>query len=233
MNWTLLMRLEGPMQSWGIQSRFEVRDTATEPSKSGVIGLVGAALGRDRAEAIDDLAALRMGVRVDREGTMRRDYQTAVRWKKDRRGGFVEGGTTLSERYYLANASFLVGLESPDRALLSSIDEALDTPHWPLSLGRKAFPPSAPVRTLDGLVALSLEEALRQAPVPALGVRTRRSEALRLVVERRSTSDEGLVVRRVPDQPVSFDPRSFAGREVTVSFMTPDPIGKEASDVPL
>ena len=32
---TLLMRLAGPMQSWGTQSRFTVRDTGREPSKSG------------------------------------------------------------------------------------------------------------------------------------------------------------------------------------------------------
>ena len=37
---TLLLRLAGPMQSWGVQSRFSVRDTGLEPSKSGVIGLL-------------------------------------------------------------------------------------------------------------------------------------------------------------------------------------------------
>ena len=36
----LLLRLAGPMQSWGTQSRFLVRDTGMEPSKSGVIGLL-------------------------------------------------------------------------------------------------------------------------------------------------------------------------------------------------
>ena len=35
---TLLLRLAGPMQSWGTQSRFFTRDTGLEPSKSGVIG---------------------------------------------------------------------------------------------------------------------------------------------------------------------------------------------------
>ena len=44
----LLMRLAGPMQSWGTQSRFGHRDTGTEPSKSGVIGLLCAALGWPR-----------------------------------------------------------------------------------------------------------------------------------------------------------------------------------------
>ncbi|RLI63234.1 MAG: type I-E CRISPR-associated protein Cas5/CasD, partial [Promethearchaeia archaeon] len=29
------MRLEGPLQSWGLESRWDMRDTGTEPSKSG------------------------------------------------------------------------------------------------------------------------------------------------------------------------------------------------------
>lgn len=75
---TLLLRLQGPMQSWGTTSRFDERDTQLEPSKSGVLGLVCAALGRDRHEPVDDLAVLRMGVRVDQEGVPMRDYQTAT-----------------------------------------------------------------------------------------------------------------------------------------------------------
>ena len=57
---TLLLRLQGPMQSWGTTSRFDERDTQLEPSKSGVLGLLCAALGRNRSEPVQDLAALRM-----------------------------------------------------------------------------------------------------------------------------------------------------------------------------
>ena len=94
----LLMRLSGPMQAWGVQSRFGVRDTTREPSKSGVVGLLAAALGRPRDAAIDDLAALRMGVRVDREGTLLRDYHTAQEVYRAK-GGIKP--TELSTRYYL------------------------------------------------------------------------------------------------------------------------------------
>jgi CRISPR system Cascade subunit CasD len=45
----LLLRLSAPMQAWGIQSRFGVRDSTREPSKSGVIGLLAASQGRSRA----------------------------------------------------------------------------------------------------------------------------------------------------------------------------------------
>src|SRR5437016_606458 len=74
---TLLLRLAGPMQSWGTRSRFDDRDTERFPSKSGVIGLLCAALGRPRAASVDDLAALRMGVRADRPGVLSTDFHTA------------------------------------------------------------------------------------------------------------------------------------------------------------
>lgn len=65
---TLLLRLAGPMQAWGTDSKFEVRGAGREPSKSGVIGLLAAALGRSRDSDLSDLNALRFGIRVEQEG---------------------------------------------------------------------------------------------------------------------------------------------------------------------
>ena len=113
----LLLRLSAPMQAWGIQSRFGVRDSTREPSKSGVIGLLAASQGRSRDAAIDDLVALRMGVRVDREGTLLRDYHTAQNVYRAR-GGIKP--TELSTRYYLGDACFLVGLEG-EASLLTAL----------------------------------------------------------------------------------------------------------------
>lgn len=73
---TLLLRLAGPLQAWGYDSKFETRRTGREPTKSGVTGLLAAALGRKRDEAIDDLLALHFGVRVDKEGELLHDYHT-------------------------------------------------------------------------------------------------------------------------------------------------------------
>lgn len=159
---TLLLRLQGPMQAWGTSSRFDIRRTDLEPSKSGVIGLLCAALGRDRKEALDDLARLRMGVRVDREGTLRCDYQTAMRVLRASGAGVQE--TVQSWRWYLADAAFLVGLEGEDRRLLQQLDEALRMPRWALFLGRKAYPPSPPVWLPDGLQDKPLEPALAEYP---------------------------------------------------------------------
>lgn len=165
---TLLLRLCGPMQSWGTRSRFTERDTELEPSKSGVIGLICAALGRPREADVADLAALRMGVRVDHEGIMARDYHTAgAQLGIIRASGDISRDAVLSNRYYLAEADFLVGLEGEDSSLLTAIDAALRQPVWQLALGRKAFVPSVPVALPgSGIRHLPLFEALANEPWP-------------------------------------------------------------------
>jgi len=210
---TLLIRLSGPLQSWGVTSRFTVRDTGREPSKSGVIGLIATALGRPRNASIHDLVTLRMGVRVDREGALEVDFHTA----KDvlRAGGGLKP-TEISRRYYLADACFLVGLESGDLDLLNQIQQALQKPVWPLFLGRKAFVPSEPVWLDDGLRDnASLEDALQGYPLL-----TSRHDPLPLrgLIE---DAQNGTIVR--PDQPVSFAERRFAPRRLRLaSFQPPE-----------
>ena len=73
----LLLRLAGPLQSWGTSSRFVRRNTDRVPSKSGIIGLLAAAQGRRRIDPIEDPLHLRIGVRVDQPGHLERDFQTA------------------------------------------------------------------------------------------------------------------------------------------------------------
>ncbi len=210
---TLLLRLQGPMQSWGTTSRFDERDTQLEPSKSGVLGLICAALGRDRNESVDDLAALQMGVRVDREGVVLRDYQTAT--------GIVNAAgkvdmkrTVVSPRYYLSDAAFLVGFEG-ERSLLDQIHQALKTPHWPLSLGRKGCLPSPPVYLPDGVRDSALQEALRDYPelIKGAGLQVRR-----LLLE----ATEGTV--RL-DQPIApFADRRFGPRFVLTEQLEPEEV---------
>jgi CRISPR system Cascade subunit CasD len=151
---TLLMRMRAPMMSWGDHSRFTIRDTRREPTKSAVIGLLCAALGRPRWEPVHDLAALKMGVRIDREGVMLCDYHTIMDSIKS---SGSKGDTVLSDRYYMADADYLVGLEG-DRSLLEDLDAALESPCWQLYFGRKSFVPSCPVQV--GITELGLADAL-------------------------------------------------------------------------
>ena len=205
---TLLLRLAGPMQSWGTTSRFDERDSQLEPSKSGVLGLVCAALGRDRAEPVDDLARLKMGVRVDREGLLMRDYQTAT-GVISAAGKVDLNRTVISPRYYLADAAFLVGLEGNDRNLLERIHAALRAPIWPLALGRKNFPPGEPVWLADAIRAENLHDALITWPRIAKTRYEHKDEPLRFVLEHESAGSVRL------DQPVApFAERRFGPRYI-------------------
>jgi CRISPR system Cascade subunit CasD len=218
---TLLLRLAGPMQSWGVQSRFTVRDTGLEPSKSGVVGLLCAALGRQRNEPVEDLARLTMAARVDQEGVIQRDYHTAGKGGFLRASGVIEREqVVVSTRYYLADGRFLVGLCGEDGALLSEAHGALRDPYWPLYLGRKAFVPGEPVWLADGLLLdVGLLDSLMA--YPWLGAHTRhRPEQVRVILE----DPEGTEVR--PDQPVSFAQRLFAARRVRTLYIEP-PVAKE------
>ncbi len=220
---TLLFRLCGTMQSWGTRSRFTERDTEMEPSKSGVIGLLCAALGRPRAEPVDDLAALQMGVRVDSEGALARDYHTAgARTGIARADGSLSKYAVESNRYYLAEADFLAGLEGNDRALLERLDAALRSPRWQLCLGRKSFVPAVPIPLPgSGVRNATLEVALQSEPWPLRPLVFARSDEkrpqLRCVIEREPAATTEVRM----DQPIgaAFQKRSFGPRWVETRFL--------------
>jgi CRISPR system Cascade subunit CasD len=202
---TLLMRMRAPMMSWGDHSRFTIRDTRREPTKSAVIGLLCAALGRPRWEPVHDLAALKMGVRVDREGVMLCDYHTIMDSIKSSGG---KGDTVLSDRYYMADADYLVGLEG-DRSLLETLDTALESPCWQLYFGRKSFIPSCPVRVgivdPELVIALQQQSNLLKMPKPP--------SELRYVLEVKDSLD----TRR--DVPLDWQKRLFGSRCVETKYL--------------
>ena len=147
---TLLLRLAAPLQAWGAESKFETRRTLHYPTKSGVIGMIAAALGFSRNHSLEVLNGLRFGIRIDKEGELIRDYHT-VR----------AGKPYITERYYLSDAVFLVGLEG-DAELLSKIETALKTPAYPLYLGRRSCPPTMPL--VLGIKESPLFDTLNEEP---------------------------------------------------------------------
>lgn len=202
---TLLLHLAAPMQSWGLKSAFELRNTMPEPTKSGVLGLLCAALGRDRSEPIEDLVALKMGVRVDKPGTLQYDFQTALNVAK---ANGSKPDTQLSHRAYLSDAEFYVGLEG-DVELLTSLHQALLNPKWPIFLGRKSYLPSVPLVYADkekAIVELELIEALKNIPYESGD----KEQLVKYVFE----SDYSEFVEERFDVPVSFelDKREFRSR---------------------
>lgn len=214
---TLLLRLVGPMQSWGTTSRFDQRDTGKEPSKSGVIGLLAAAMGIDRENwsDLEPLTHLSMGVRHDRPGVPKRDYQTAGCAATDTiikaDGTPAKGGGVVSQRFYLADAAFLVVLEGNDRALLERAYKQLQNPVWPLALGRKSYPPSEQVWIEDGVQEIPLRDALARWPWIA-SFRRWEEPPEKLLVSFESGDGTGVLKM---DQPLSsFAERRFGARFV-------------------
>lgn len=208
---TLLFRLEGPLQSWGYRSRFDYRDTSLEPTRSGVIGLICAAMGLAREDDISRFGGIRMGVRIDREGRPERDFHTALEVIK------ADGSsrdTVVSHRDYLADAIFTVGLESDDWELLKSIEASLRNPRWPLCLGRKScclsehpFSASQPA-----VVQAAMKDALEGA---AFSVRCQTAKG---VLEYRLVLETPDGERTQQDWPLSFRERRFKPRTIQTSF---------------
>ncbi|WP_366181318.1 type I-E CRISPR-associated protein Cas5/CasD [Actinomyces timonensis] len=206
----LLLRLAGPMQAWGVTSRFTVRDTEPAPTKSGVIGMLAAAVGRRRTDPVEDLLSLSFGVRKDQPGSVIRDFHTART---------LDGKTSmpLSNRYYIADAVFLAGIEG-DRSLLEGLDEALRRPAFPLYLGRRSCPPTQPVSL--GLREAPLLTALQNEPWQASGwFQRRQRHAFRaeiLIDHDAVTVSERRLSYGSRDVPLSFDPRrrDYGFREV-------------------
>lgn len=149
--YTLLLRLGAPLQSWGSESMYDRRDTDYIPTKSGVIGIVAAALGRKRNEALDDLSKLEFGIRVDRAGTRLEDFQITYMGEKL--------NANLANKVYLSDAVFLAGLACEDKAFLEELEKALRNPRYALFLGRRSCPPTQPL--VLGIRENDLESALR------------------------------------------------------------------------
>ncbi|SIO89886.1 type I-E CRISPR-associated protein Cas5/CasD [Nocardiopsis sp. JB363] len=199
---TLPLVLAGPLQAWGSSSRFSRRGTENAPTKSGVIGLLAAALGRERTADVADLAALRFGVRVDQPGTRVRDYQTAHH--------LVTGvSMPISERFYLSDAVFVAAVEG-DPEMIDRLYQAVRMPVYLPYLGRRSCPPSRPF-DLGTPGPGTVEEVLREQPWQASRWYQRRrgwregSKIELTTLVDASPGDGGADSSR--DLPLSFDPR--------------------------
>lgn len=230
----LLLRLAGPLQSWGVKSAFNNRYTQPEPTKSGVIGLLAAARGLARTDPLGVLAGLRLGIRVDVPGVPLRDYhvvsdhrcvplpQSGVNSKGEQRPTSPPKYTHITKRHYLQDAVFLAALAGPED-VLEEVERELRNPAFPLALGRRSCPPAQPL--VLGLRKGGMEQVLREYLwQPSVAARRRHER------RHRGSANHGggrtvacPVVLEIPDgddtlydAPVSFDPldRRFTSRRV-------------------
>lgn len=237
---TLLIRLDGAMQSWGERGRWGVRDSASEPTKSGVVGLVACALGWAEDAQLRFLSdSITMGVRCDSLGQRITDYHTIGggydapalianngKPKKTPKG---EPHTEQSWRDYLCDASFLVALRSDDEQLIEQMATAVQDPVWPVFLGRKSCHPSRPiyedVGDFETLVESLQFVALTLADLHHTSSHSITEQSLRFVVE--TAVGQGTERR---DNVLSRSNRRYAPRYVdetmeTVAVETPKEAG--------
>jgi CRISPR system Cascade subunit CasD len=251
----LILRLAGPLQSWGVARRHNLRGTLPYPSKSGVIGMLAAACGIPRGSlghppvTLTDLARLRLATRTDQPGMPLIDYHTVsgashapgtpdlqrLPTADDGRLKPAES-TKITRRHYLTDAVFTAYLQG-DPGLLTHVEQALQRPRYPLYLGRRSCPPAGPL-----LLALDhdtdLDQALSSTPWQAADHEHRRHRAgghtsvdLDTVTEDPDGSDD------LQDQPVPGAPAHRAQyterlvRHGTVNLPLPAPThGDPAAD---
>ena len=166
----LILRLEGALQSWGEGAKWDLRDTAAMPTKSGIIGLLGCALGwpREDQRLVELSQAISLGVRADRPGVWMMDYQTITGDPLRNAEGKPRslGNTFISRRGYLQDASFLAVIAG-DRETIERLAAALRAPRWSVFLGRKNCVPSRPVLECVTEEYKDIPDALRRYPLAA------------------------------------------------------------------
>jgi CRISPR system Cascade subunit CasD len=220
----LALLLDAPLQSWGFASRFQRRTTGLHPTKSGIIGLVCAAMGLakgspEERHMLPELTKLKMSsIAIPREvrgadtplPVLRlEDYHTVLDTR--RASGVMNKDAVVTRRQYLLDALFGVILAG-DRSVLERVAAALENPVWGVWYGRKSCIPAEPIRR-----GLFDTELLAQREL----IRERSIEEFTAVTEVENFT-EG--TDSISDQPVSFgdgnssgpDKRQFAVRRIKV-----------------
>lgn len=222
----LLLWLEGPLQSWGADSRFGNRATLPFPTRSGVLGLLCCAAGRggEQEAWLARMAPFAQTVvaygRTDAPPPPLRDFQmvgsgydTGDPWQNLLVPKTAEGkkpvgaGTKMTFRHYVQDMAFACAVAAPDDEA-EALARALEAPVWEISLGRKNCVPSELVgRGVFAGEAEALEAAKRIAAA-------RNRVPLFCVVD--GARDEGEVLT-LNDVPLRFGTRkAYRDRLVTI-----------------
>ncbi len=147
---TILLKLSGPLQSWGVASHFETRHTDYYPSKSAVIGIIAASLGyrRDEDENIQKLNELEFAVRIDKPGNILRDFHIAHYG-----AGTKDERNYVTNRYYMEDAIFVVAVSHRDDEFMAKIEYGLRNPYFQPYMGRRSA-----VMTADYILDVTSED---------------------------------------------------------------------------
>ena len=208
----LALLMDAPLQSWGYQSRFDRRMSLSYPTRSGIVGMLCAAMGYDRHDLtnLKQFADVEMSTHVFQSGGQLIDFHTVGGgWDKEIHAQCVvpkADGTArdpvVTYREYLQWAKFGVVLAG-ERKLLEKMAAALMNPKWGIWLGRKSCIPASPV--YQGLHD-SHEDALCQLEEHVGKVK--------LIIREVKEFAEG--TDTIMDVPIDFARREFVPRRVCV-----------------
>ena len=198
----LILRLDGPMQAWGTHTFEDFRPSNLFPTRSGLLGLLGACLGLERNDLVGQAqlaASVEFSVRVDqalarpglgqpmsKRNVKLPDFHTVMDARKV--DGKANKFPVVSRREYLFDAAFTVAVGSKPGAsvTLTQLAAALRQPLYTPSLGRRSCPLARPL--LEG--ELEAEDALAAL--------TKTTPAGGLVYSETQASDQPLRLRDVP-----------------------------------
>ncbi len=212
----LILRLDGPMQAWGTHTFEDFRPSNLYPTRSGLLGLLGACLGIERSDLVGQTqlaASVEFTVRVDSQiprpgvdgpvakpGIKLADFHTVMDARK------VDGSANkfpiVSSREYLFDAAFTVAVGSrPDATVgLDRIADALRRPLYTPTLGRRSCPLTRPLLEGQPIEATSARDALAQIALTG-----------GLIYSEAEKSEQPV---RVRDVPMHGKTRQFATRLV-------------------
>lgn len=177
----LIIKLQGAMQAWGGHTYEDYRPSLIFPTRSAIVGLLGACLGIER-EDIQSLKVLnesfQLTIRANKRKIVQRessqdkppvsmqkitDFHTVQQARKS--DGKPRPEAIVSRREYLCDAEFTLALVFVKNAVFSleQVKQAIQKPVYTPFLGRRSCPIQRPlyeavVNEENAQVALSLIE---------------------------------------------------------------------------
>jgi len=218
----LILKLQGVMQAWGEHTFEGLRPSTNFPTRSAILGLLGACLGVDRTDRNQQQAladSIQYAVRQDESDfnvIKITDFHT-VKDARENYTGLKSHDTIITQREYLLDALFTVAiwnLEGSEYSL-DRLEKAVCKPHYTPFLGRRSCPVTRPLFE-KRVQAVNSDEALKMVE-PRSGVIYSEENLPELIGRNKHR-------HRVRDVPLPNQPRQFASRMIYV-------YGKESPNV--
>lgn len=205
----LVLKLQGLMMSFGEGDHWDVRGTSHFPTKSFIVGLIAAGLGKDRSET-NIIRKISSGISVacleEKHPEFLRDYHTILdTMLADAK---MNENAVISPRHYLADGVFIVLIGIKNTLIKEMLLESLQNPVWPPYLGRKSCIPSAPIFNGEIINAKNDYEAFKQI-VNQFTVTEKKKNLFACVGEFATGR-----MSYIKDEVISLEPRIYKDRKV-------------------